>query len=148
MEITEIRIKLATNYEDRLRAFCSITFDGEFVIRDLKVIEGQNTSYFVAMPSRKLMEKCHACSCKNDVGANFCNSCGVKLHKPRPNGVSHGSGGERNKKFADIAHPINSECRKRIELAVRQAYEAEKERAKDPNYVCRYDDIYASEPVS
>lgn len=147
MEITEIRIKLATNYEDRLRAFCSITFDGEFVIRDLKVIEGQNSNFFVAMPSRKLMEKCHACSCKNDVGASYCSSCGVKLHRHRNNGTASGGNGDRNKKFADIAHPINSECRKRIEAAVLKAYDDEKERAKDPNYICRYDDIYASEPI-
>ena len=36
MQITEVRIKLVTDVDDRLRAFCSITLDGEFVVRDLK----------------------------------------------------------------------------------------------------------------
>ncbi|MEP1643096.1 septation protein SpoVG family protein, partial [Rhodopirellula bahusiensis] len=36
MEITEIRIKLMESSEDRLRAFCSITIDQSFVVRDLK----------------------------------------------------------------------------------------------------------------
>ena len=57
VQITEVRIKLVTDLDDRLRAFCSITFDGEFVVRDLKVIQGQR-GHFVAMPSRKLMDKC------------------------------------------------------------------------------------------
>jgi len=37
MEITEVRIKLMEESEDRLRAFCSITIDQCFVIRDLKI---------------------------------------------------------------------------------------------------------------
>ena len=53
MEITEIRIKLMDDPNDRLQAFCSITFDGSFVVRDLKIIQGTRGS-FVAMPSRKL----------------------------------------------------------------------------------------------
>jgi stage V sporulation protein G len=50
MEITEVRLTLRT--EDRLKAFVSITFDDAFVVRGLKVIEG-NTGLFVAMPSRR-----------------------------------------------------------------------------------------------
>ena len=40
MEITEVRIKLMEEPGERLKAFCSITFDDAFVIRDLKIIEG------------------------------------------------------------------------------------------------------------
>ena len=50
MQITEVRLTLRT--EDRLKAFVSITFDDAFVVRGLKVIEG-NTGLFVAMPSRR-----------------------------------------------------------------------------------------------
>lgn len=50
MEITEVRLTL--RQEDRLKAFVSITFDNAFVIRGLKVIDG-NTGLFVAMPSRR-----------------------------------------------------------------------------------------------
>ena len=40
VEITEVRVKLVNVKNDKLRAFCSITVDNDFVIRDLKVIEG------------------------------------------------------------------------------------------------------------
>ena len=55
MKITEIRVKLVDGdpTRQRLRAFCSLTFDNAFVVRDLKVLEG-NQGYFVAMPSRKM----------------------------------------------------------------------------------------------
>jgi stage V sporulation protein G len=50
VEITEIRITLRN--DDKLRAFASITLDGQFVIRGLKIIDGSN-GVFVAMPSRQ-----------------------------------------------------------------------------------------------
>ena len=53
MEITEVRVKLMEEPGERLQAFCSITFDDAFVVRDLKIIEG-TSGPFVAMPSRKL----------------------------------------------------------------------------------------------
>ena len=40
MEITEVRVKLMDEPGERLQAFCSITFDDAFVVRDLKIIEG------------------------------------------------------------------------------------------------------------
>ena len=49
MDITEVRIKLMEDAGERLQAFCSITFDDAFVVRDLKIIEGTKGS-FVAMP--------------------------------------------------------------------------------------------------
>ena len=50
MEISEVRVKLVNNKDDRLKAFCSVTMDNEFVVRDIKVIEGVG-GFFVAMPS-------------------------------------------------------------------------------------------------
>lgn len=50
MEVTEVRIFLAE--EDRLKAYVTVTFENCFVVRDLKVING-NTGLFVAMPSKK-----------------------------------------------------------------------------------------------
>ena len=60
MDITEVRIKLMEDSDDRLQAFCSITIDDCFVIRDLKIIEG-SSGPFVAMPSRKLTSHCPQC---------------------------------------------------------------------------------------
>ena len=84
MQITEVRISLRD--EERLKAFANVTFDDEFVVRGLKVIDGNN-GYFVSMPSRK-----------------------------RPDGS-----------YQDIAHPINSEMRGRLEEAVLGAYHEELE---------------------
>ncbi len=81
MNITDVRIrKIAT--EGKMKAIVSITFEEEFVIHDIKVIEGQN-GLFIAMPSRKT-----------------------------PDG-----------EFKDIAHPINSTTREKIQKAILDEYE-------------------------
>jgi stage V sporulation protein G len=138
--ITEVRIKLMEDNNERLQAFCSVTFDDAFVVRDLKIIEGTKGS-FVAMPSRKLTDRCQACGCKNHLRARFCNQCGTKLDEDRATRDADG----RAKLHADIAHPINSACREVIQGAVLKAYTEEKERAKQPGYVCRYDDYDAGD---
>jgi stage V sporulation protein G len=136
--ITEVRIKLMDDghENERLQAFCSVTFENAFVIRDLKIIEGMKGS-FVAMPSRKLTDRCPGCGCKNHLRARFCNSCGGKLDEDRATRDADG----RVKLHADIAHPINSACREVIQGAVLKAFVAEKEKAKLPGYVCTYDDF-------
>jgi len=81
VEITDVRVR-KINTEGRMKAIVSITLDDEFVIHDVRVVEGNN-GLFVAMPSRKT-----------------------------PDG-----------EFRDIAHPINSETRERMQKAVLEAYE-------------------------
>jgi stage V sporulation protein G len=88
MEITDVRVR-KINEEGKMRAVVSVTFDNEFVVHDIKVIEGQN-GLFIAMPSRKTPE------------------------------------GE----FKDIAHPINSETRAKIQNAILSEYEKAKEQDK------------------
>lgn len=129
MEITEVRIKLVTGGNDKLRAFCSVTIDNDFVIRDLKVIDG-NKGPFVAMPSRKLMQRCPRCSGKNPHRANFCNECGGRL----PPRGQHGLTGRGLKLHADIAHPINSRCRELMQTQILEEYEQELDRARQPGY--------------
>jgi stage V sporulation protein G len=133
--ITEVRIKLMEDNNERLQAFCSVTFDDAFVVRDLKIIEGTKGS-FVAMPSRKLTDRCPGCGSKNHLRARFCNQCGSRLDEDRAIRDQDG----RAKLHADIAHPINSACREVIQSAVIRSYQEEKERSKQPGYVCRYDD--------
>jgi stage V sporulation protein G len=137
MEITEVRVKLMEDSDDRLQAFCSITFDDCFVVRDLKIIEGTNGP-FVAMPSRKLTSHCHKCGAKNHLRSGYCNHCGTRLKEERLTRDSEG----RAKLYADIAHPINSECREMIQNRVIAEFEAEVDRSKQPGYVSRYDDSY------
>ena len=81
MQITDVRVRKVTK-EGKLKAVVSITIDNEFVVHDIKVIEGDKGS-FIAMPSRKTLD------------------------------------GE----FRDIAHPINSETRDRIQKTVLEKYE-------------------------
>ena len=81
MEITDVRIrKIAT--EGKTKAIVSITFENEFVVHDIKVIEGQN-GLFIAMPSRKT-----------------------------PDG-----------EFKDIAHPINTDTREKIQKSILEEYD-------------------------
>lgn len=54
MKITDVRIRKLSD-EGKMKAVVSITFDDEFVVHDIKVIEGQN-GLFIAMPSKKMGE--------------------------------------------------------------------------------------------
>lgn len=81
MQITDVRIRKISS-EGKMKAIVSVTFDNEFVIHDIKVIEGQ-MGLFIAMPSRKT-----------------------------PDG-----------EFKDIAHPINTAAREKIQTAILKAYE-------------------------
>lgn len=82
MQITDVRIRKVTK-ESKMKAVVSITLDNEFVVHDIKVIEGEK-GLFIAMPSRKATD------------------------------------GE----YRDIAHPINSETRDRIQRMILEKYEA------------------------
>jgi stage V sporulation protein G len=143
VEITEVRVKLMDEPGERLQAFCSITFDDSFVVRDLKIIEG-STGPFVAMPSRKLTAHCPQCRCKNHLRAAFCNQCGGRLKEQQAIKDEEG----RAKLYADIAHPINSTCREMIQERVIRAFAEEKERSRMPGYVPSYDDFEEELPAA
>lgn len=81
MEVTDVRLR-PVNSEGRMKAIASITLDNEFVIHDIRVIDGNN-GLFVAMPSKRT-----------------------------PDG-----------EFRDIAHPISSAAREKIQKAVLEVYE-------------------------
>ncbi len=138
MIITEVRIKLMEDTADRLRAFCSITFNHSFVVRDLKIIEGNNGP-FVAMPSRKIMSQCQQCGTKNHLRSRFCNQCGARVHSS-----SASASDSKSKLYADIAHPINAESREMIQSRVLKEFELETERSKLPGYQSRYDEEYGN----
>ena len=80
MEVTDVRLRRVQT-DGRMRAIASITLDDEFVVPDIRVIDG-NTGLFVAMPSKRT-----------------------------PDG-----------EFRDIAHPINSGTRNKIQEIVLEAY--------------------------
>ncbi len=81
MNVTDVRIR-KINEEGKMKAVVSVTFDDEFVVHDIKIIEGQN-GLFIAMPSRKIAE------------------------------------GD----YRDIAHPINSETRNKLQDTIFVEYE-------------------------
>lgn len=134
MNITEVRVKMVSNGTERLRAFCSVTLDDAFVVRDLKVIDGMHGP-FVAMPSRKLSDRCPKCRSKNHLRARFCNDCGGKLDEDRAPRDPEG----RIKLHADVAHPINTPCRDQVQAAVIQAYQEELKLSEQPGYRPRED---------
>ncbi len=129
MNISEVRVKLVANKDDRLKAFCSMTIDNDFVVRDIKIIEG-TSGVFIAMPSRKMSDHCDKCGGKNHLRAKYCNNCGGALNEDRAKQDSKG----RMKLHADIAHPINAECRKCIQETIATAFKAEDERSRAPGY--------------
>jgi stage V sporulation protein G len=135
MQLTDIRIKLCDDQSNRLKAFCALTFDNTFVIRDVKLIEG-NDGLFLAMPSRKLADHCNRCGEKNHLRARYCNNCGSRLDENRFQRNHNGNGHtQRVKLHADIAHPINADCRHGIEDRVIRAFQSELERSKLPGYI-------------
>jgi len=143
MNFTEIRIKLVDDPDNRLLAFCSITLDNTFVVRDIKIIEGPSGP-FVAMPSRKLTASCPKCGCKNHLRASYCSRCGKKLSANLD--IANSSG--RIKQHADIAHPINAECRELLQTHVVEAYRKEKELAKHPDYEPRYRNLMGDDDIA
>ena len=82
MKITDVRVRKVTKEGKMKAVVVSITIDDEFVVHDIKVIEGEK-GLFIAMPSRKAVD------------------------------------GE----YRDIAHPINSTTRDRIQNLILDAYE-------------------------
>lgn len=110
MNITEVRFQPGASSTGKVKAYCSITLDGEFVIRDIKLIDGSN-GLFVAMPSRGLTSRCTRCQYKNEPRNRFCGGCGTPV-KP--------TDATRRDSY-DIAHPINGSCRQKIEDAIMEA---------------------------
>ncbi len=137
MNITEIRVKLIDDQRDKLRGFASLTVDRCLVIRDLKIIDGAK-GLFVAMPSRKLHDRCPGCAGKNHIRARFCNDCGLRLREGRGDLDERG----RVRLYADIAHPIHQEGRDEVQARVVAAYRHEFDSSKLDGYVApRFDDL-------
>ncbi|PIU42263.1 MAG: hypothetical protein COS99_01275 [Candidatus Omnitrophica bacterium CG07_land_8_20_14_0_80_42_15] len=125
MEITEVRLFLKDGNDKKLKAYATITIDNAFVVRNVKVIEG-NKGLFVAMPSRKIKESCPKCNFKNTVRSKFCNQCGSVL--PPPKKIETTNPKNRESEHKDIAHPISFECRDYIQKKVLEAYDIEKKK--------------------
>jgi stage V sporulation protein G len=132
VEISEIRVKLLENQRDKLRAFASLTVDRCMVVRDIKIIEGPG-GLFVAMPSRKLMDRCPDCGGKNALRARHCNDCGARLEEERGEKDVRG----RPRLYADIAHPINQSARDFVQGAILTAYHAEIVRSRQVGYIAQ-----------
>ena len=139
MKITEVKIT-RVNGDEKLKAFVSITFDDSFVVRDLKIIKGQKGE-FVAMPSRKQTVRCSKCGRKNNLHSNFCNNCGIKLSYVKDEN-------RQNKVYADIAHPINAECRSMIQHDVLEAYRQMPEEKNDSSGQQNVDKDETNEAIS
>lgn len=129
MHISEVRVKLVSNKDERLKAFCSVTFDDEFAVHDIKVFEGR-VGYFVAMPSRRIADHCDKCDGKNHLRAKYCSNCGAHLAEDR--GKKDLAG--RTKLYADVAHPIDQKCRRKIQDRVTSEFLKELDRSKKPGY--------------
>jgi len=133
MKITEVRIFPTESRDGKLKAFATMTFDDWFVVRNVKIIQGNN-GLFVAMPSRKAMDSCPKCRFKNVRGSKFCNQCGAGLPAQHAHEDEHS--GDKTGNHMDIAHPITQECRVYIQEQIIDAYndECEKQKAQGSDY--------------
>lgn len=121
MEITEVRIFPTESKDGKLKAFATMTFDDWFVVRNVKIIQGNN-GLFVAMPSRKAMDSCQKCRFKNVIGSRYCNQCGAQIeHQPSSGGNEYETRGNH----MDIAHPITQECREYIQQQILNSYDSQ-----------------------
>lgn len=120
MRVTKVKIKLADRGDphEQLLGFASFVLDGEFCVRDCKLIQGRDGRVVVAMPSRKLCDRCPGCGAKNILVARFCNRCGAALAANR---AAVGDDGHP-KLYADTVHPVSPAGREIVATAVVAAY--------------------------
>jgi len=126
MDITDVKVFLKEGQDKKLKAYATVTFDNCFVVRNVKVIEG-NKGMFVAMPSRKMKDPCPKCHFRNTIRSKFCNQCGSTLpqSESRP-AMRDAEDMARQSEHKDIAHPITTECRDYIQKKVLEAYDIER----------------------
>jgi len=125
VEITEVKISLREGGNKKLKAYTTVTFDDCFVVRNIKVIEG-NSGLFVAMPARKMKQFCPRCGKKIDLKSRYCSQCGAQLPPP-PKDMDQAKASQIHQ---DIAHPINQQFRDYLQKKVLDAYN--EERARTP----------------
>ena len=133
MQITEVKVFLKEGQDKKLKAYATLTFDNCFVVRNVKIIEG-NKGMFVAMPSRKLKEPCPKCHFRNVVRSKYCNQCGATLPMTAPQMPLPADDAARQSEHKDIAHPITAECRDYIQKKVLEAFDAEKGNPPAPRH--------------
>ncbi len=124
MEITEVRVSLREHEGRRLKAYATVTFDNSFVVRNIKVIQG-NSDLFVAMPARKIKQFCPRCGKKVEMGSKYCSNCGAQI--PPPKEEAQG----RQSIHQDLAHPINQQFRDYLQSKVLDAYHIKKSAASE-----------------
>lgn len=127
MKVTEVRIFPKEGADKKLRAFATITFDNCFVVRDIKIIEG-NKGLFVAMPSRRVKESCPRCGHRNVIRSRYCNQCGTQLPMLMGEAEREVDIDLRQAEHKDVAHPITAECREYIQRSVLDAFQREKDK--------------------
>lgn len=125
MEITEVRVSLRESEGKRLKAYATVTFDNSFVVRNIKVVEG-NSGLFVAMPAKKVKQFCPRCGKKVDMGSRHCNYCGVQL----PVAANNDYNEVRQGTHQDLAHPINQQFRDYLQSKILDAYYTERDSSR------------------
>lgn len=125
MTITDVQIQLARPDELPVLAYVSVTLGGEFVVKELKLLDNGNGP-FVAMPQRPLRDRCPSCDRKGNVAAKFCAKCGAALGENRSFTDPRG----RRLTTVDVCHPITADCRAYLEAEIGRAYRAKLEAAE------------------
>ncbi|WCA22567.1 septation protein SpoVG family protein [Candidatus Phytoplasma oryzae] len=120
-QITSVRIKKKYKSQNRLRGIASITFDNAFAIHNIKIIEGDK-GIFIAMPSIPKFIKENE-NKEDEKNINLKDKIDIK-EKKFVNTLDF-------PKFLDIAHPINSVIRNKIEESIKKHFEEMLNRSQD-----------------
>ena len=113
MKATEVKVNLADPAEHPVKAYASLTFDREFAVHGIKLVELHGTLH-LSMPARKMKLRCPYCGVRNISHAKYCNECGMSvLEVEIPNSEA----------YRDIAHPVAAGFRKYLERCILAAYE-------------------------
>lgn len=119
--VTEVVIKHAEDPGDKVKAYINVTLNGHVAIHDMKIIRGDQDNFFMAMPSRRIQDRCQECGHKNPVTAKHCSDCGG-VQKEARHSLDHDG---RPKLYADIVHPTDSNFRAYLEQVVLTVWEAQ-----------------------
>ena len=133
MNVTAVNVHLENH--STLRAYCEVELDGEFVLKQVKIVE-KNGRFIVGMPSKQRSTPCTGCHTPSSILYEFCPACGKSQgpQEPRIEQIrkhSNIAAGDIVSFYSDLFHPINAECRGKIERAVLAAYRLVKEEAEN-----------------
>ena len=133
MNVTKVTVHLEQHWT--LRAYCEVELDGEFVLKQVKIVEKAGR-FIIGMPSKQRTTPCldKTCNTPCSILYRYCPNCAANQgeQEDRVEMIRQHVGekdGEKISFYSDLFHPINADCRAKLERAVLAEYKRVKEEA-------------------